>query len=206
MSEFDVPLGGVRLAEVLHGDTLQQIAARELGDAARWVDLANLNGLVPPYITDDPAEVGPGVLKPGGVILLPAPAEAPGTGAGTADDLYQRDVDLSGGELSVGPDGDLAIVAGEANLRQALVHRVVTEQGELLFHPNYGSMVRAVLGAVAGPTAAILAARYAAAALRADARVRDVRDARAEVRGDVVRVEALVQPVTNRSTKIEATL
>lgn len=206
MSEFDVPLGGVRLAEVLHGDTLQQIAARELGDAARWVDLANLNGLVPPYITDDPAEVGPGVLKPGGVILLPAPAEAPGTGTGTADDLYQRDVDLSGGELSVGPDGDLAIVAGEANLRQALVHRVVTEQGELLFHPNYGSMVRAVLGAVAGPTAAILAARYAAAALRADARVRDVRDARAEVRGDVVRVEALVQPVTNRSTKIEATL
>ncbi|MHB1420099.1 MAG: baseplate family protein [Bacillota bacterium] len=38
------------------GDTLQSIARSQLGDASRWKELAELNRLRYPYISDDPAD------------------------------------------------------------------------------------------------------------------------------------------------------
>jgi hypothetical protein len=64
---------GIRLAETRYGDTLQRIALRELGDASRWVELAELNGLRPPYLTD-PALARAGVLAYGASIKLPSPS------------------------------------------------------------------------------------------------------------------------------------
>ena len=42
------PAPNIRHAEVHHGDTLQRISLRELGDASRWVELVLLNELRPP--------------------------------------------------------------------------------------------------------------------------------------------------------------
>lgn len=50
----------IRHYRVKHGDTLLSIAARELGDAKRWTDIAVLNGLR-----------SSGQLKPGRLIRLP---------------------------------------------------------------------------------------------------------------------------------------
>jgi predicted Zn-dependent protease len=43
------PLNGFRLVEIKYGDTLQELAARELGDANKWRDIIAINDLLPPY-------------------------------------------------------------------------------------------------------------------------------------------------------------
>src|SRR3546814_6405451 len=128
---FSRPIYGFRFVEVRLGDTLQAIAARELGDAGRWYDLIAYNQLVPPFITDDPVLVRDGVRTAGDLILVPAPS-LPESGSADPENVFQRDIDLTGGVLSV-ENGDFAVVSGRANLRQAIKHRVETERGELIF-------------------------------------------------------------------------
>ena len=48
MSVFDRELTGYRYASTNHGDTIQQVAFRELGDASRWAELVWINDLLPP--------------------------------------------------------------------------------------------------------------------------------------------------------------
>jgi len=43
------PKPGVREVEVRPGDTLSDISERVLGRTARWKEIAELNGLTPPY-------------------------------------------------------------------------------------------------------------------------------------------------------------
>lgn len=203
MSDFSRPLGGVRAVETLRDDTLQAIAARELGDAARWADLAAINDLIPPYLTTNPAEVGPKVRLAGAIIMVPS-GGLQDVASVQDDDIYQIDAALdAGGNLGL-TDGDLTLAAGQANLRQALTHRIDTEVGELLFHQNYGCKVRQLLGAVTGPTRNLLAAQYARAALEADPRVVSVPSATATASGDVTSVLATVEPVTGGNVKFEA--
>lgn len=205
MSEFDRPLAGFRLVDVLHGDTLQEIAARELGDASMWVDIANINNLIPPYITDNPDEASDRVLLSGGVLLVPARTPIAGQGGTTEADIYGTDLLLRDGDL-VAENGSLVVVSGRENLKQALINRNKTERGEMLWNPTYGSMVRSLLGAVSGPSSALLAAQYVAATFRADYRVKDVASSRATVAGDVVRVVCEVVPVSGQSQKIEVVI
>ena len=204
MSEFARELRGYRLADTLRGDTLQAIALRELGDATRWPDLANINRLMPPYLTDDPAAASDRVLLTGSVIVVPASSPVARDAETTSpDDLYKLDLGLVNGDLDINANGDFLVFNGQANLRQALVHRVITERGELMFHPGYGCLVRAVIGSVNGPTAGVLAGQYVRATLRADPRVREVVSVTADVLGDTINVVANVLPITGRSTKIE---
>lgn len=207
MSEFTRELRGYRLADTLRGDTLQAIAMRELGDASRWVDLASINRLRPPYLTDDAAQASDRVLLTGSVIVVPATSSAaPDAESTSPDHLYKLDLGLVSGDLQATDSGDLLVFNGQANLRQALVHRVITERRELLFHPEYGCLVRTVIGSVNGPTAGVLAAQYVRATLRADPRVKEVIGVTADVRGDTINVVANVLPITGQSTKIEVRL
>jgi phage baseplate assembly protein W len=207
MSEFDRPLSGYRLADTLRSDTLQMVAMRELGNAARWVDLANINGLLPPYLTDDPLLASSRVLLTGSKLLVPALEPVSQNAAGTTpDDLYQTDIGLFDGDLEVSAGGDFLILDGRANLRQALKNRVLVERGELIFHPEFGCLVRRLIGVVNGPTASVMAAKYVASTLRADPRVSKVVSTTAEVIGDTINVVADVIPISGQSTKIEVTI
>lgn len=204
MTPFSRPLYGFRFVEVRVGDTLQAIAARELGDAGRWNDLIAYNDLVPPFLTGDPAQASLGVKAPGDLILVPAPAPAVSTTA-DPEKVFERDIDLTGGVLGV-EAGDFAVVSGRANLRQALKHRVDTDRGELVFHLAYGSSVRRMLGAVSGPTSAQLVAEYAKAAVRSDPRVRQVLSATAEVVGDAVNVTVVAEAVAGQTVEVATSL
>lgn len=189
MSEFERRVPSCRFAEIHHGDTLQALAAREMGDANRWPELVWVNSLTHPYLTGDPGLVGPGVLLYGSLIKVPAPV---GLAAGTVDDgrVYGRDCRLVGRMLSAAADGDLDIASGADNLRQQLSHAVSTPRGQATRHPNYGCMVWRLVGRVSGPTAAKLGAEYVKATLAADYRVSKVDYSRAEISGDAVHVTA----------------
>lgn len=74
------------------------------------------------------------------------------------EELYGRDIKLQfelreeyvglGADLTVGRRGDLQLVSGRENLGQAIVHRILTRQGELaeLGHPRYGSRLHELIG------------------------------------------------------------
>jgi len=202
-NEFDRPLYGYRFAEVLFGDSLQTIAARELGDGARWVDLIAYNNLVPPFVTQDLAGIRPGVVGPGSMILVPAPAPVISTTA-NPEEVFEKDVALGrNGELMTA-DGDFLVAAGRDNLRQALKNRIETERGELIFHPEYGSNIRRLIGVVNGPTATLLAAQYARSAVQADPRVARVTVSKATVNGDVINVTTEAETVAGRTVSVAA--
>lgn len=207
MSEFDRPLIGYRLVDTMYGDTLQKIAARELGNADRWPDLANINNLMPPYITDDAALSSSRVLLSGGTLIVPAQSKLSEASDSTdPDKIYQLDMGLSDGDLTADENGDFVVFNGRENLKQALVHRVDVERGELMWHPEYGSLHRALIGTVNGPTASTLAAKYIEATLKADPRVQEVTSVEATVQGDQINVIADVVPIVGRSMKIEVNI
>lgn len=63
------PPAFVRQVRIRRIDTLERIAARELGDAVRWTELVILNKLKPPYLDD---AGGDHVKKPGDTLLVPS--------------------------------------------------------------------------------------------------------------------------------------
>jgi phage baseplate assembly protein W len=189
MSDFERTLPPCRLAEIHQGDTLQRIAAREMGDANRWPELVWLNSLTWPYVTGDPERVAPGVLLYGQLIRVPAPVGV-FTDDASRGQVYERDCALSGRLLDVDDGGDLLVVAGADNLRQQLAHRVTTPAGQATRHPDYGCKVWRLLGTVSGPMAARLGAEYVKSALASDYRVSSVEGASAQVTGDAVHITA----------------
>jgi phage baseplate assembly protein W len=190
MSEFERQSPSFRLAETRHGDTLQAVSYRELGDANRWPELVWLNNLSHPYITDDDRLAAPGVLLSGAMIRVPAPAGWAVNGESERGQVYERDCVLRGKLLDVDDGGDLAVVRGADNLRQQLGHRVATPRGQLIRHEEYGCLLYRLLGRVNGPTAAKLGAEYVKSCIESDYRVARVEDAVADVLGDSVKISA----------------
>jgi phage baseplate assembly protein W/LysM repeat protein len=194
---FTKTLKGYRKVETQRGDTLQKIAARELSDASQWPNLATLNNLVPPYITDDPTQAGVGVVVSGTPLIVPAPAPAP-SAVSDPNTIFGTDALLSGsgsgaawnGLLVATEDGDIETVAGVPNLAQALQNVLITEPGELLFHLLYGCKIYQLLGAGNGPIAGQLGAGFVAQALKSDTRISDVENATATITLDQLSVSA----------------
>ncbi|HVB37361.1 MAG TPA: hypothetical protein VND92_02450 [Vicinamibacterales bacterium] len=194
---------GVRVVETRVDDTLQAIAARELGDAARWPDIANLNNLLPPYITPDLALAGPRVAFAGQPIKVPS---APPAASGVADPnaVFGTDIALVNGQITDDGSGDLLTVSGPANLAQAITGRLVTRPGELLFHPAYGCAVYGLLGGGATAAAVQLAASFVARAVRSDPRVSAVENATAVVQGDALVTSAVAVTVDGKRQAVGA--
>lgn len=194
MSEFTREMPSFRLVETHHGDDLQSIAHRELGDANRWPELIWINELTYPYITDNEDEVRPGVILSGSLLKVPAPVGHPTDDAETGQ-VFERDAALFHGRLEVDGNGDLAIFTGADNLRQQLEHRIVTPRGQARRHPDYGCMIWRLMGTVNGPVAGMLGAEYVKAALLADYRISEVLEADAEIVGDTVRITARARAI-----------
>lgn len=190
-----------RLAETHAGDTLQRVAAREMGDANRWPELVWLNKLVSPYLTDDESAVRDGVLLTGSLIRIPAPVGV-NTDAAERAQVYERDCRMVNRRLVDDGNGDIAVVAGVPNLTQQLKHRVITPRGQATRHPEYGCLVWLLQGKVTGPTASMLGAQYVKAAIKADYRVSSVPSATAEVTGDATRITATAEAIAGGKVDI----
>lgn len=190
---------GFKSVEIRRGDTLQKLSLRELGDASRWVDIALLNSLVPPYLVDDPVDSVPGVFYSGQLLLIPIQVESP-----VADtyDAFLTDLALPKGNLVV-DNGDWSLISGNDNLVQALRHRVDVRKRSLWFHPEYGCWVHDLLGKLNGPSAGGLAAFYVKSSVLDDVRVKSVENITAEVSGDIILVLCTVLPIFGESIAYE---
>jgi phage baseplate assembly protein W len=202
---FERDLTGFRFAETMHGDTIQRVAYRELGDASRWAELVWINDLVHPYITDDAELASDRVLLSGGTLIVPAAKAFLGASIDPAL-VFDTDCVLRKGFLEADESGDFQVVAGRDNLKQQLTHRIMTDKGALMFHPEYGCSIRRILGVVNGPTAALLGAEYVKSAMLSDQRVSDVSRTAAEVVGDVINISAEVRTISGRSVDLQATI
>lgn len=194
MSDFTRQITGFRYVQTRFGDTLQAVAARELGDAGQWSKLAWLNGLVSPYLTDDAAQVSSGVLIAGSTIRIPA-VSAQVDAAMVPDQVFLKDVQLQNGELQF-ENGDFAVVSGRDNLRQALSNRIATNHGELIFHGGYGANLGRLIGALNGPVRNLVAQKYVLDALNEESRIQTVNNVTATTQGDRLAIEAEVVPIT----------
>lgn len=190
MSSLDRTLAGFRVVETVYGDTLQKVAAREMGDAAHWYALASINRLLPPYITDNIAESNARVLLSGTELLVPSRSTT-FSGVTERAQVYGQDVVLQAGEV-VAVNGDMGTVTGLDNLMQALHHRLDTERGEVLYHGDYGSSAREVIGHGNFLENAVVASGFVRRSLLSDPRVVDVRNTKALVERDTLHITCTV--------------
>lgn len=114
------------------GETLEHLAARVLGSAARWTEIAELNGWIDAETLGSgrPARAGDLVLIPLNTNAQPEPARE--------RDAYGTDLALDqSGDLQL-KGADLATISGAANVEQALGLRLKTTALELSWAPEYG--------------------------------------------------------------------
>lgn len=201
MSEFERDMPSYRLAETRYGDTLQKVAAREMGDANRWTELVWINALVPPYLTDDVEQASTKVLLNGELIRIPAPTGV-FTDTAARGQVYERDCKMVNRRLVDDGNGDFAVVAGVDNLTQQLKHAIDTPRGQLRRHQGYGCLVWNLIGTVNGPTANLLGAQYVKATLEADYRVSSVTKSSSTMVGDQIQIEATAEAIAGGKVDI----
>lgn len=186
---------GTRREQINWSETIQQFAFRVLGDAARWVEIATLNDLAPPYISS-PDNRSRRVAGYGDTVIIPGdPADLVEPTKTSTDDVFKVDVELNRKRLQA-VNGDFTAVAGRANIKQALSHRIVTDEGELIFHPAYGCRIHRLKGARNDPARNLLGSKYVESALRSEARISDVVRSEAVVEGDSLHIEFEAMTVT----------
>lgn len=194
MTDFTKDLSGFRYVQTLRGDTLQSIALRELGSAGDWAQLAWLNDLLPPYLTDDQARVREGVLITGSTIRVPAPT-AQVDASISPEEVFLTDLALVNGQFKFS-NGDISLVSGRENLAQAISNRISTDHGDLIYHGTYGANLGRLVGALNGPVRAMVAASYVEDALGDENRIQAINSIKATSQGDRLNIVGEVVPIT----------
>jgi len=195
----------VKQVEIQQGDDLRSIALRELGNPVRWTELASLNDLRLPFITES-FRVDDRIshtLLWGEQILIPW--ETNSARVPTPISNFGTDIGLPAGRLSATGSGDLFTVSGRKNIVQALSHRVKTLRSEMVYHPEYGCHVSLALGMTALPMVTLMAAAWVYETLVEEPRLSIVQSVDATAHGDRLAVEALVSGV-NDNTPIDFNL
>lgn len=192
---------------VTQGDTLPRLAARFLKDKTRWRQIAVLNGLRAPYISEHQL---PFTRRSGDEILIPSPEAPPselvgaaGFGIGTeatqaerllytdlrlvqSDDapqnFFDMEIDVEGGST------DFSLAAGIENLTQGIRTRLTTEQGTDVLYRGLGH--KAVVGVGVQVVDEEMTEFRLVAAVQADPRIVGVRGVEfTQTQSDVIDVE-----------------
>ena len=185
------------------GETIQTLALRTLGDAAKWKDLVILNDLKAPYISA--SGDGKRVLRPGDNILVPSSASRDETSVlsdltNTTDVLVKRlgrDLKLKNTsaipgasifDIDISNNGDLRLIEGKDNIEQALEIKFRTEQGTLPTHPYFGVQIPIGSKLVARSITAFQ--MNARGSILADGRIESVDNISVTTDGNVVNINA----------------
>ena len=87
------------------------------------------------------------------------------------DEQYGRDMRLFEDDIRGDSSGDAEQIKFQKNVLDALRHRLLTDRGELLRHPNYGSRLSNLMGLNITPTNIELARLYVVECINQDPRV-----------------------------------
>ncbi|HWY24436.1 MAG TPA: hypothetical protein VNX47_05920 [Nevskia sp.] len=204
VNPFQTTLPRCRRVNTLVGDTLLKVAARELQNAALWYQIAEINGLAPPYLTDDPEEAGPGVLLTGAGLLVPDNGAAV-VGSSAADPVTAFGIDLllTDGDITDDGAGDIATVSGNANLEQAITIKLNSNLGDLIYYLDFGNGARAMIGTTQSPAAAQLTASLVSRCVLSDNRIAAVPSIKAVIKGNALAVTGTAEAID--STPVTAT-
>lgn len=141
----------VRQLTLVAGVDLEQIALEELGDATRWPEIAELNDLKSPYITQNPSDTRTNILKPGDTFLIPQEitfglATTPPTkditstsGLSEIEKSFATDLKITDKyDISLGNNSDIEVISGSPNFAQGIVLKLLYEKGEVRKDPSLG--------------------------------------------------------------------
>jgi phage baseplate assembly protein W/LysM repeat protein len=118
----------------------------------------------------------------------------------TSRDVFGADIRLDkNGHLDVGEAGDFVTVEGYENLKQAIEHRVVTPYGSLVYHPNYGSGLPAMIGEKNRSVGMGMARAALFESLSREPRINGITESCVEVSGDKIVIEVTVIPVEEKT-------
>lgn len=144
-------LPSVKQIVMPHDVDLEQIALDELGDATRWLEIAELNDLYAPYVVQDLSSELSNVVKPGETILIPqdnifglsqtprAKEIASTIGFNEVERSLGTDLKVTKNfDLALANNGDLEVVSGTENMSQAVVLKLQYIKGEIKKHPQLG--------------------------------------------------------------------
>jgi hypothetical protein len=133
------------------GVDLERLAQDYLGDSSRWVEIAELNDLRAPFVIQDMSDTTTNVVRPGNVLLIPAPPQNGFTKLPNGKEITSgpslSELEMSLGsdlkltsdfDLAMGNNGDLQIIRGTDNVAQAVVLKLGYERGELMGSPGIG--------------------------------------------------------------------
>jgi len=193
------------------GDTIQSLSAKHLGDARKWLDLAIINRLKPPFITSG-ARI-PNTLSVGDRISIPIAKPSKPTNILTDGQIIDRSSQI---DSHLGTDFELVPIPGRKNrwgwqidfahgavdatkvrgvdcVSQGLAARLRTTRGENILFPNVG-LPRLVGGTQLGDES--IEARFRARQqMMADPRVSRIIRFSFGIIGDSLYLNAEIQPV-----------
>lgn len=207
MTDFTKQYSGFRYANTHRGDTIQMVAFREFGDANDWAKLVWFNDLVSPFITDDEAIANDRVLLTGSRIKIPTTVAEAAQADNDGADILLVDCYLPKGRLTVdSATGDLSVVSGRENLRQAIKHRIETDPGELIFHPEYGCKLQRRRGSKNNAVALLIGRMDVQDALEQETRLKRINKITTTGTGDVLSAQADVTPISGDSIQVDASV
>ena len=183
------------------GQTLEDVARLLLGASNRWVVLADINNWVSAtrnHLNNLPAG--------GEVIKVPASATAisdqnPFVDFEKDDGLLGVDLRLKGNDL-VFTNDDIALASGEDNIKQLIVHTVLSNKGEI---PGFGVFGTPdyIGSAVANEELSLdyvnLSLRQA---LLADSRIVELSDVEIQLDGTKIDFSCSVVPIVGESSQV----
>jgi LysM repeat protein len=139
------------------------------------------------------------IISPGQFILVPSTslnASVVKSISLDLNDIYSmlgQDFRLDqDGQLQPDSNGDVQTLIGIDNLGQAMWHRLITEQKELVYHPKYGNPLIDYIGSINTGALAVLATQQIKETLLADPRIDSIQTIKTTVIGDTLNMNVVV--------------